>query len=287
MATPISLERKPAAWVRYAPLPPFFSRRSGRKTGSGSSGTALAAWLSGPLIAALLGLATLPAAADSQAGAAISAATPVFVTSPAQPANVGDTILAATRYHDSGEYDRDVALVADQATAWIGARAPQASRPAVVFDIDDTALSNWEVIRRDNFGRPVPGACDLAKDGPCGWAAWDQLGVDTAILPTLAAFRAAIAAKAKVFFITGRPEDQRAATERNLRQAGYDGFERLSMVPLGAKFASAADFKTGIRAGIAAEGYTIIANVGDQPSDLLGGYAERIFLLPNPFYRVP
>jgi len=88
-------------------------------------------------------------------------------------------------------------------------------------------------------------------------------------------------------FITGRPEDQRAATERNLRQAGYDGFERLSMVPPGAKFASAADFKTGIRAGIATQGYTIIANIGDQPSDLLGGYAERIFLLPNPFYRVP
>ena len=29
-----------------------------------------------------------------------------------------------------------------------------------------------------------------------------------------------------------------------------------------------------------------IANVGDQPSDLAGGYAERTFLLPNPFYRI-
>jgi hypothetical protein len=30
----------------------------------------------------------------------------------------------------------------------------------------------------------------------------------------------------------------------------------------------------------------IIANIGDQPSDLFGGHAEKMFLLPNPFYRV-
>jgi predicted secreted acid phosphatase len=210
----------------------------------------------------------------------------VFVTSPAQPMNVGDAIAAATAYHDSGAYDKDVALVASQAAAWIAERAPSVQRPAVVFDIDETALANWEVIKRDNFGRPVQGLCDLALDGPCGWAAWDQLAADPAIAPTLEAFKAAKTAKAAVFFITGRPEDQRAATEKNLRETGYDGFDKLYMVPPGAKFGSAADYKAPIRAEIEAAGYTIIANIGDQPSDLLGGYAERIFLLPNPFYRV-
>ena len=28
------------------------------------------------------------------------------------------------------------------------------------------------------------------------------------------------------------------------------------------------------------------ASVGDQPSDLAGGYAEKTFLLPDPFYRI-
>ncbi|TIP90617.1 MAG: acid phosphatase, partial [Mesorhizobium sp.] len=46
------------------------------------------------------------------------------------------------------------------------------------------------------------------------------------------------------------------------------------------------DFKAPIRAEIEKAGYTIIANVGDQPSDLFGGHAEKLFLLPNPFYRV-
>jgi HAD superfamily, subfamily IIIB (Acid phosphatase) len=39
-----------------------------------------------------------------------------------------------------------------------------------------------------------------------------------------------------------------------------------------------------VRRKLTAEGYIIIANIGDQDSDLTGGYAERIFKLPNPFY---
>ena len=33
-------------------------------------------------------------------------------------------------------------------------------------------------------------------------------------------------------------------------------------------------------------GYTILANVGDQRSDLAGGHARRAFKLPNPFYFI-
>jgi len=32
------------------------------------------------------------------------------------------------------------------------------------------------------------------------------------------------------------------------------------------------------------EGYVIVANVGDQNSDLVGGYCRKFFKLPNPFY---
>jgi hypothetical protein len=65
---------------------------------------------------------------------------------------------------------------------------------------------------------------------------------------------------------------------------------RLSRALFGTErrhYVSAADFKTPIRERIEKEGYTIIANVGDQSSDLAGGHAEMTFLLPNPFYRIP
>ena len=106
-------------------------------------------------------------------------------------------------------------------------------------------------------------------------------------MPTLQVFQHARASNVAVFFITGRPESPRAATERNLASAGYAGYVTLYMEPDGAHFAFAADFKAPIRAKIEQAGYTIIANVGDQPSDLQGGHAEKKFLLPDPFYRIP
>jgi acid phosphatase len=92
---------------------------------------------------------------------------------------------------------------------------------------------------------------------------------------------------AAIFFITGRNETQREATEQNLAAVGYTGYTRLIMEPAGAHYVSAADFKAPQRQAIEQEGYTIVANMGDQPSDLEGGFAERTFLLPNPFYRIP
>jgi predicted secreted acid phosphatase len=161
------------------------------------------------------------------------------------------------------------------------------SQPALVLDIDETSLTNWEVIKADDYGRIINGPCIALSEGPCGRAEWDLLARAPPIAPTLALFRQARALNVAVFFITGRPESQRAATERNLQNTGYQGYSALYMVPHGTHYASAADFKAPVRAAIEAAGYTIIANMGDQPSDLAGGHAEKAFLLPNPFYRIP
>jgi predicted secreted acid phosphatase len=204
-----------------------------------------------------------------------------------QPQNAGDAKIAATAYHDSGAYDRDLAAVTADAGAWLAARAPEVSRPALVLDIDDTALTNWQVIVADDFGRVFDGPCDTLPKGPCGWVAWDLRGEAPAIAETLALYRQAQALKVPVFFITGRDESQRTATEKNLKVAGYDGYAGLIMPAVGSHYASAADFKAPEREKIEKAGYTIIANMGDQPSDLAGGHAEMTFLLPNPFYRIP
>ena len=202
-----------------------------------------------------------------------------------EPANVGDAKTAAVQYHDSGEYQKDLAEVAAQAINWIGNQAPNTPRPAVVFDIDETALSNWEVIKANDFGRFIGGPCNLPD--ACGWRAWDLTAQSTVIPPTLDTYNAAKALGSAVFFITGRDEGQRVATEQNLQSAGYTGYARLIMAPPGVVYASAADFKAPQRAAIEAEGYTIVANIGDQPSDLAGGHAQETFLLPDPFYRIP
>jgi hypothetical protein len=210
-----------------------------------------------------------------------------IVPAPVQPANIGDLKTEATQYYDSGAYLTDLQQAAWPAIGWITDEAQRVDRPAVVFDIDETALSNWEAIKANDFGRVIGGPCDVLPAGPCGWQAWDLRAQSTVIPPTMDVFSTARQHGVGIFFITGRPESQRVATERNLAAVGYTGYTRLVMEPDGSQYVSAADFKAPQRQAIEAEGYTIVANLGDQPSDLDGGFAERTFLLPNPFYRIP
>lgn len=238
----------------------------------------------GLLVAALAGCGVQPAAVVAPATPQPVLAVGAGVAD--EPANVGRAKLTATAYHDSGAYMHALALAAAPASDWLRQRAPQVGQPAMVFDIDDTALTNWPVIVANDFGRFAPGPC-LIPHGPCGWHAWDLLGRDAALEPTLDVFRTARSLGVAVFFISGRPESERAATERNLRAAGYTGYVQAFFTPNGAHYAALADFKAPVRAKIASMGYTIIANMGDQYSDLDGGYAERVFKLPNPFYYIP
>ena len=183
---------------------------------------------------------------------------------------------AIVRYRDSGEWTRDISAVTRRARKFLARRLERRRprRPAIVLDIDDTSLSNYACFKAENFSDEASALCAVGGRLP-------------AIPQTRSLFRFARKRRVAVFFITGRPESQRAATERNLRTAGYEGWTQVVMVPNGDHFATAAAYKAPVRAGIARDGYTIIANVGDQPSDLEGGGAEQGFLLPNPFYRIP
>ena len=72
-----------------------------------------------------------------------------------------------------------------------------------------------------------------------------------------------------------------------MREAGYTEWEKAVLKPNDMKVPSAADYKGPVRCELIAQGYNIVVNMGDQPSDLAGGCAEKTFLLPNPYYRIP
>jgi predicted secreted acid phosphatase len=46
-------------------------------------------------------------------------------------------------------------------------------------------------------------------------------------------------------------------------------------------------YKSGTRAYIESQGYNIVADFGDQYSDLKGGFTDRTFKMPNPNYFLP
>jgi len=203
--------------------------------------------------------------------------------------NLGEYKTTLIDYHDSGRYQADLAKVDQEAGAYLTKRVAQpGEKLAAVFDIDETSLSNWPVLKINDFARIASGGCDM-NTGPCSFPEWLSKGQDEAIGPTLELYRLARSKGVAVFFITGRHEVRgaREATEANLRRVGYNDFAGLSMEAADMKVASAACYKTPARSKIEQQGYTIVLNVGDQQSDLAGGHAERTFKLPNPFYYIP
>jgi len=205
----------------------------------------------------------------------------------ATPANLGELKAALRSYHDGGRYQADIEAVVARASAYLLAHAREVAKPALVLDIDDTSLSNWEQMMADDFGYFTDGPCDNLPKGPCGAIAWNATGRAPAIAATLRLFRTARENNIPVYFVTGRYEKERDATERNLTLAGYAGWSGIKMRKDGTPIGSTAEFKASQRAAIEAQGVTIVVNMGDQPSDLDGGHAMQGFLLPNPFYRIP
>lgn len=208
-----------------------------------------------------------------------------------QPPNIADLKAQLRYYKCSGEYERDFRQVIDQAISYVVRRADdiakgsQSIRPAIVLDIDETSLSNWAELQADDFGFILRGLCTLQKDDPCGDDAWEQRSEATA-LDTIRLFNKAKELNMAVFFITGRGEAKRKATERNLTNAKYSGWTEVMLRPN--KEGTVEQFKTAMRQKIEdTMHYTIIANVGDQYSDLRGGHAEQVFKVPNPFYFIP
>ena len=211
--------------------------------------------------------------------AAVSAWGPAgSAASAAEPRNL-DLLKAEIRdYVKSGEYQRDIAAVAAKADAWLVERAAKkvpGERITVVFDLDETLISNWPLIESLGLGYTVE-----------AWEAWVAAGKAPAIEPVREVYRTARRLGVEVIFLTGRRERQRAGTEKNIRAIGCGDFAALIMKPDAAEETSAA-FKAAERARLTAQGYTIVANLGDQESDLSGGYAERAFKLPNPLYLSP
>lgn len=186
-------------------------------------------------------------------------------------------------------YDGDVARVVQGAVDWITWRASHAHNPALVLDIDETSLSNWQELYQNQFVYVADGPCSFRNGATCGVPAWERMAVAPAIASTRDLFDLAKSRRVTVFFITGRHDgaDERAATVRNLLRAGYAGWKHLYLRTAPFAGPSVAPFKTWARGQIEAQGYTIIANMGDQWSDLDGGHAERIFKIPNPFYFIP
>lgn len=194
------------------------------------------------------------------------------------------------QYHDCtckcGCYTRDIDIEADRAIAFLRrrtahqhtqGRSGSREKLAMVFDIDETSLSNYSEML----------SADFAYDSKV-FDAWVQSAQAPAIPGSLRIYREAQKLGVSVFFITGRHEDERDATERNLRAQGFESWQQLTLRPASGGPQTTSEFKSAARKQIFAQGYRIVLNVGDQWSDLKGQpEAEYSVKYPDPYYFLP
>lgn len=194
---------------------------------------------------------------------------------PADP--TPEQIASIERYYDSGAWARDTTRVADRASAYLRERVRKARDPrrlVMVLDIDDTALSTFDCMKAGGFTDGRRTLCVATGPHP-------------AIAQTLRLFKLAQRSRVAVAFVTGRPDYTRTITLAQLRRAGFRGRYELLTRPSDDHRASVVPFKSSARKRLQRGGRTVVLNVGDQSSDLAGGFARRTFKLPNPMYSLP
>jgi predicted secreted acid phosphatase len=169
--------------------------------------------------------------------------------------------------------------------------------PAAVFDADDTTLWNYDL---------EDGVMKFAYN-PATSAEWiqDQKFVAVPGMPALA--KAVAAAGCTIVGVTGRTSDQQAATIANLTKDGYvdaSGRPLFTAANYYTKWVGTAtppayldcgddhacstiEYKAGTREHLADTGLDVVADLGDQFSDLHGGYADVTYKVPNPTYYLP
>ncbi|MBA2709262.1 MAG: acid phosphatase [Tatlockia sp.] len=206
----------------------------------------------------------------------------IATTSYAEPPNLSILTSEVKAYHDSGLYEKELAKAISQAQNYIlkqaelNEKSTKAKKLAVILDIDETSLSNYKYMEKRAFlathnqlHKEI-----LAADAP-------------AIRPMLSLYNKARKKGIAVFFVTGRPQIELNPTKYNLLRAGYKDWKGLYLKPDNYKESSIIPFKSQIRKSLTEQGYTIVASIGDQFSDITGGYLQKGFKLPNPYYFLP
>ena len=203
---------------------------------------------------------------------------------PVELRNLGILKDELRQYHDCtgsfGCYTQDLEAQTERAQATLAARL-RVRRPGerlgIVFDIDETVLSNWPELKLLDFG------FNLAADD-----AWERSEKAEAIPGSVALYKQAVASGIAVFFITGRKEAMRDVTAANLKAQEMTEWTSLVLRSPAEEKETAVVYKSSERRKMVVEGYTLIMSIGDQWSDLNGEpRAETSVKLPNPFYYIP
>jgi predicted secreted acid phosphatase len=189
------------------------------------------------------------------------------------PVNLQTAKKEVQDYYESGSYSSELKKIIASAEDEIN-NVKLNKNSIVVFDVDETALSNYEAVKRVHFGYVES-----------MWYDWINEAKAPAIPEVKALYDFVVSKNINVVFITGRDNSQYDATYRNLKNAGYTKFDTLILKNNTPNIATG-KFKAGKREELTQKGYDIIASVGDQESDFEGKDCGIKIKLPNYLYLI-
>ena len=194
-------------------------------------------------------------------------------------------------FDPNGNYAKEVGGIVGKAKGYLSRMSDSytGTDKAIILDVDDTTLDTYSYEIYSNFAY-----------NPTTNAAFVNSGVFRAVPHMVSLEQDAAAMGYTVFYLTGRPEAQRAGTIANLQAEGYSvdaGNVYLKDLtqpiysscykPAEGKTCTTIQYKSLTRKYIESQGYTLAADFGDQYSDLIGGHTDRTYKIPNPMYYLP
>lgn len=188
--------------------------------------------------------------------------------------NLDTAKLLVENYYESGQFESECKEIYEDAVSQIE-KMKLPNMPAVIFDIDETVLLNYYNTKEIGFG--------YTREH------WHQ-GILKADLPAVHQSKIfydwLLSKNIRIIFLTGRYTEVREATVKNLDLRGFAKYDTLIVRSHEESKIPAAEYKARKRDMLTSKGYSIIASVGDQWSDLVGGNAGIKIKLPNYLYLI-
>ncbi len=188
--------------------------------------------------------------------------------------NLDSAKSEVTNYYESGQYEKEMTEIINDAKDKFSKMQPEPNS-VVIFDIDETALDNYEAIKQFGFGYE-----------PKYWNEWLEKSEAPAITQVKEFYDFLLQQGFKIIFITGKKDYQYNATFKNMKSVGYKEFDTIITRSKDEYKIKSALFKSQKRKELAEKGYYIIGCVGDQDSDCVGENCGIIVKLPNYLYLV-
>ncbi len=188
--------------------------------------------------------------------------------------NIAESKKQLRKYYETGGYDEDVKKIVRDAIADIKSEGID-KNSTVIFDVDDTAISNYQFSKDLDFG-----------NSDSLWDAFMEKASAPAIPSVKEFYDFLVDRRIKIIFLTGRTYKHYNTTLKNLQNAGYTKFDTLIVKSEKMIGTASADYKNIERLVLAEMGYKIIACIGDQESDFTGENIGLKIKLPNYLYLI-